>query len=140
MSEALEKARREIEDLRRIINAQQSGLPSRLGVLVYSKDQRDAEAAIRARLAPYGLSTVAEAEAAGCEVRVLCLTYLEGRTVDKTNPADYDQVRNAGKGGDNEAQRIDNPQASNATSPADKAFQTQDIDGEAGQLPANFPQ
>ena len=140
MSEALEKARREIEDLRRIINAQRSGLPSRLGVIVHSRDQRLIEAATSARLAPYGLSTVAEAEAAGCEVSVLCLPYCEGRTVEQTDPAAYEALLNTGKASKNGAQRIDNPQASNDQSALNKGFQTQAIDGGADQLPANFPQ
>lgn len=97
MSEALDKARREIAELRRIINAQQSGLPARLGVIVYSDNPTHREAAITSRLAPYGLSTVAEAKEAGCDVTILCLPYCEGRTVDKTDPAEYERLRNAGK-------------------------------------------
>lgn len=97
MSEALDKARREIEELRRIINAQQSGLPSRLGVIVHSDDPTLIEEAIRARLAPYGLATPEQAEAAGCKFDVLCLPYCNGRSVDQTDPSSIEALRMAGK-------------------------------------------
>lgn len=98
MSEALDKLRREILELRRVINAQQSGLPSHLGVIVHSDDPVVTKAAVSARLAPFGLFTLDEAKEAGCEVSVLCLPWCEGRAVDKTDPADADALRVAGKG------------------------------------------
>ena len=104
MSEALDRMRREVEELKRIVNAQRSGLPARLGVIVHSDKPTHIEAAVRAKLSVYGLSTVDEAEQAGCEVSVLCLPYCAGRQVDKTDPKDYDKLRTAGKGSDNEAQ------------------------------------
>lgn len=102
MSEALDKARREIAELRAIINAQQSGLPERLGVIVYSDDPTHVENKIKALLAPYGLTTIAEANAAGCDVDVLCLPYCKGREVDKTDPAQIEALKNAGKGGNDD--------------------------------------
>lgn len=140
MSEAIDKLRREVQELRRVINAQQSGLPSHLGVILHSDDPVVTKAAVSARLAPFGLFTLDEAKEAGCEVSVLCLPWCEGRAVDKTDPSLYGELRNAGKGAENEVQRITNTQASSQLNQADKGFQTEATNGSSGQLPNDFPQ
>lgn len=102
MSETLDRARREIAELRKIINAQQSGIPPRLGVIVFSDNATHIEEAVKAKLGVYGLSSREEAKAAGCDVDVMCLPWCKGRAVDKTSPEQLEFLRNAGKGGNDD--------------------------------------
>lgn len=97
MSEVLDRAQRELAEMRRTLNALQSGIPAFLGVLVHSDAPHVIKAAIKDKLAPYGLLTVEEATEAGCEISVLCLPYCEGRTVDKTDQNGYKSLAKAGK-------------------------------------------
>lgn len=76
-------ALRRVEQLERIVKAQQTGLPAVVSVLVYSDDQDLIEEAINAKLALYGLSSTNELKEAGSHLEVVKLPYCLGRAVDK---------------------------------------------------------
>ncbi len=76
-------ALRRVEQLERIVKAQQTGLPAVVSVLVYSDDQERIEEAISAKLALYGLSSTNELKEAGSHLEIVKLPYCLGRAVDK---------------------------------------------------------
>lgn len=76
-------ALRRVEQLERIVKAQQTGLPAVVSVLVYSDDQDLIEEAINAKLGLYGLSSTNELKEAGSHLEVVKLPYCFGRAVDK---------------------------------------------------------
>lgn len=72
------------EALKRAFNARQSGLPDRLVVMVYSDDPDVMEAAVKERLAKYGLESEEEARLAHCEIVKTALPWAAGRKIGIT--------------------------------------------------------
>lgn len=84
MATSLDSLEREAKKLRRLLDAQLSGLPARLVVMVTGKHpdpQKAREDAIASRLSAYGLTTEDEALDAGCEIVVVALPWLVNRDV-----------------------------------------------------------
>lgn len=100
MSAALDQLRRELNALRAIVRAQQSGIPTGLAVLAKGYDGSSPERiekAVQRALEPYGISTHEEAEAAGCRVTVCALPWLDGRDIGATSRTHADILANTGK-------------------------------------------
>ena len=84
MADSIDSLMREVSKLRKILYAQQSGLPERLSVMVVGRDAASPEGVKRAvlnRLAEYGLTDQDDAEQAGCTITVVCLPWLIEREV-----------------------------------------------------------
>lgn len=79
MSAAIDLLQREIAGLKKVLNARDRGIPSQLGVMVKGDAAKTPESraeAVKRALAPYGIETIEDARAAGCDVRVVCLAWL----------------------------------------------------------------
>lgn len=86
MAESIDTLQRQVSKLSMILQAQQSGLPSRLVVLVTGKQARTDESIeqiISERLKGFGLDDQSHALEAGCEVTVAALPWLTGRAVGR---------------------------------------------------------
>lgn len=79
---------KQYEDLKKALHARESGLPDRLVVMVYSNNDEVVEAAVKQRLAVYGLDTIEEARLAHCEVVVSKLPWAAGRSIGISNRND----------------------------------------------------
>jgi|GEM_PF-2110344 len=79
MSAAIDLMQREIRELKKLLNARESGIPETLVVIVKGDAAKSAEgrtAAVKTALLPYGLETAEDALAAGCTVKLALLPYL----------------------------------------------------------------
>ena len=93
----------QIEAARRQLAAKKSGLPRKLvvaGILDFETDTEEElrAAAIARSLKPYGLTTEAEAQAAGCQIEYNPMSWLKMRYVDKMDSSKIDKLMSAGKG------------------------------------------
>lgn len=79
MSAAIDLLQREIASLKKVLNARDRGIPSQLAVIVRGEAAKTPEGraeAVKKALQPYGLETIEDAQAAGCDVRMACLPWL----------------------------------------------------------------
>lgn len=96
-SDAINAALRRVEELERLLNARESGLPPVVGVLVYSDDPDLVEEAISVKLADYGLSSVDELEQAGSKLDLVKLPFCYGRAGNSDSDIASDVMRGMGK-------------------------------------------
>lgn len=79
MSAAIDLLQREIASLKKVLNARDRGIPNQLAVIVRGEAAKTPEGraeAVKKALQPYGLETIEDAQAAGCDVRMACLPWL----------------------------------------------------------------
>lgn len=93
MADSIDSLMKEVSKLRKVLFAQQSGIPERLVVMVTGRTAASPEGVKRAvldRLAAYGLDNESDAEQAGCTITVICLPWMTDREVGnlKTRLAD----------------------------------------------------
>jgi hypothetical protein len=93
MSAAIDYLQREVRELKKLLNARDSGIPESFVVMVKGEAAKTPEgiaAAVKKALAPYGLETAEEALAAGCTVKVAPLPWLreDARQIPKRPTAD----------------------------------------------------
>lgn len=84
MADSIDSLQKQLDKLKRILRAQQDGIPDRLTVMVTGRAAASPEGVKRAvldRLAAYGLDDEADAEQAGCVITVTCLPWLDKREV-----------------------------------------------------------
>lgn len=72
---------KQYEEFKRAVTARESGLPDRLVVMAYSADPEVMEAAVKERLAKYGLQSEEEARLAQCEIQKVPLPWAAGRKI-----------------------------------------------------------
>ncbi len=95
MADSIDSLMREVNKLRKILFAQQSGIPDRLTVMVTGRTAASPEGVRRAiedRLAAYGLEDETDAEQAGCTITVICLPWLDKREAAQVHPTEADEV------------------------------------------------
>lgn len=84
MADSIDSLMREVSKLRKILFAQNSGIPDRLTVLVTGDRCRTPERikqAVLDRLEAFGLDDESQAEEAGCTITVVCLPWLTEREI-----------------------------------------------------------
>lgn len=89
MSAAIDLLQREIANLKKVLTAQERGIPSQIAVAVKGEAAKTPEGraeAVKKALAPYGLETTEDAIAAGCDVRVITLAWLREGTRNIPKP------------------------------------------------------
>lgn len=90
MSAAIDLLQREIANLKKVLTAQERGIPSQIAVAVKGEAAKTPEGraeAVKKALAPYGLETTEDAIAAGCDVRVITLAWLREGTRNIPKPS-----------------------------------------------------
>lgn len=89
MAESIDTLQRQVNKLSIILQAQQSGLPSRLVVFVTGKQastKDSIEQVITERLGAFGLDNQSHAFEAGCEITVASLPWLTERAIGRHQP------------------------------------------------------
>lgn len=132
MSAAIDLLQREIASLKKVLNARDRGIPSQLAVIVRGEAAKTPEGraeAVKKALQPYGLETIEDAQAAGCDVRMACLPWLHesARNIPKpTWPVGDSSVEKNQKQPSTDIQSVDaitaeaNTKKASSTSSADQ--------------------
>jgi len=95
MADSIDSLQKQLDKLKRILRAQQTGIPDRLTVMVTGRTAASPEGVKRAvldRLAAYGLEDETDAEQAGCTITVICLPWLDKREAAQVHPTEADKL------------------------------------------------
>lgn len=91
MAESIDTLQRQVTKLTTLLQAQQSGLPARLTVLVTGEEANSNDGiqrVIALRLKKFGLKDESEALEAGCEIAITALPWLTDRKLRKVKVPD----------------------------------------------------